>query len=140
MLESQIESKVARKLRAQSLLEISSADVAVGVEQTRTRGSQEAFSTTGERVFAVCYNRVRMSPKSVSDAVLDRENVWKLFTNREKNATDVEEQDAWYEADLDDVASDGNGKLDSTGKGNSWRKKRTCSTIYTRARDFVFAV
>jgi hypothetical protein len=58
------------------------ADVEFSGESTRSHGSRKAFSTAGERVFAVCYNRVKMSRKSVSDAVLERENVWKLFTDQ----------------------------------------------------------
>ncbi|KFY69552.1 hypothetical protein V496_00133 [Pseudogymnoascus sp. VKM F-4515 (FW-2607)] len=90
------------------------ADVKFSGQRSRARGSRAAFNTEGERIFAVCYNRVKMSRGSECHAVLGRENVWRFFTDQRKSGASVEEE--WYEADLDDVASAEDSKPDLTAR------------------------
>ena len=50
-------------------------DVKVGGEETDDRGNWESFKTEGEKVYAICYRKAKLSTRSVSDAMLGKDNV-----------------------------------------------------------------
>src|SRR2546423_7417014 len=76
-------------------------NVKVGGEKTDDRGSRESFKTKGEKVYAICYRKVKLSTRSVSDAMLGKDNVWKLYSDQREGDATVPMQEV-CEAELED--------------------------------------
>ena len=49
--------------------------------------AKASFDTDGERIFAICYRKVKVSTTSLSDSKLDTENMWKLYSNTREGGT-----------------------------------------------------
>jgi hypothetical protein len=76
-------------------------DVKVEGGKTDDRGSRECFKTEGEKVYAICYRKVKLSTRSVSDAMLGKDNVWKLYSDQREGGITAPIQEV-CEAELED--------------------------------------
>jgi hypothetical protein len=57
-------------------------DAKVAGEKSEERGGQQSYKTEGERVYAICYRKVKLSTRSISDAVLRKDVEWKLYSDQ----------------------------------------------------------
>jgi hypothetical protein len=85
-------------------------DVNVGGEKTNDIGSRESFRTEGEKVYAICYRKVKLSPRSISDATLGKDNVWKLYSDQREGDPTAPMQEA-CEAELEEFDFAAEGRL-----------------------------
>ena len=61
---------------------VDALDIKPGAEKKDGKRSWESSHTKGEKVYAVCYRKVKLSLRSVSDATLGKDNIWKLYSDQ----------------------------------------------------------
>jgi hypothetical protein len=76
-------------------------EVGVGVDRGAKRGADEEATFPGERVYAICYRRVKVGfMKKVEDVRLEQGNRWLMYTDT-RGAIGFAENAEWVEAELD---------------------------------------
>ena len=92
---------VGQSIKANTSVDVSdAADVSFGRDKDKAKESDESFTTPGEYIYAICFRRVVLQTMSISDAVLDSEDEWRLYSEREGDPTS--RQAEICKADLED--------------------------------------
>jgi hypothetical protein len=79
------------------------ADLEMSTEQEKETAKEEAWTTPGERIFAICYRRVGYKwyeSSNVDKGVLESTNRWRIVTDNKGAGDDDDDDDEDVEADL----------------------------------------
>lgn len=91
-------------------------DVTASVGKSGNKGIEESYETKGEYIYAICYRKVVLRTRLISEATLGRDNVWRMYSDDRDSGpvkfevceADLEDSDFTTEAADDAAASENN--------------------------------